>query len=107
MILVGNTAYAILLRFIIWVLYKTTPRTKPMRREGLRYLLDHPRRCYTLLFPSTQTWWLLMIVVTITVVEVICFLALDFWLPVLQELPWASRVLDGVFQSVATRNGES
>lgn len=107
LILVGNTAYAILLRFIIWVLYKTTPRTKPMRREGLRYLLDHPRRCYTLLFPSTQTWWLLMIVVTITVVEVICFLALDFWLPVLQELPWASRVLDGVFQSVATRNGES
>lgn len=106
LILVGNTAYAILLRFIIWALYKITPRTKPMRREGLRYLLDHPRRCYTLLFPSTQTWWLLIIVVTITVVEVICFLVLDFWLPVLQELPWGSRVLDGIFQSVATRNGE-
>ncbi|KAI9322789.1 cation transporter [Dichotomocladium elegans] len=104
LILVGNTAYAILLRFIIWVLYKCTPSSQSLRRETFRYLLDHPRRCYTLLFPSTQTWWLLIVLITITIAEVVCFIALDFWLPVLQDLPWPSRFLDGFFQSVATRN---
>ncbi|KAI9494256.1 cation transport protein-domain-containing protein [Zychaea mexicana] len=105
-ILAGNTAYAILLRFIIWVLWKTTPQRYAMRRETFRFLLDHPRRCYTTLFPSTQTWWLLIILVVITVVELVCFLALNYWLPVLEGLPWGSRFLDGLFQSIATRNGK-
>ncbi|CEG74332.1 Putative Sec63 domain protein [Rhizopus microsporus] len=104
LILVGNTAYAIMLRFIIWVFYQLTPRSKVMLRETFKYLLDHPRRCYTTLFPSTQTWWLFIILVIITVIELICFLALNYWLPVLSGITWGSRFLDGLFQSVATRN---
>ncbi|KAI9486863.1 MAG: cation transport protein-domain-containing protein [Benjaminiella poitrasii] len=104
LILVGNTAFAILLRFIIWVCYRLTPERKVMRRETFRYLLDHPRRCYTTLFPSTQTWWLLIVLVAITLIELICFLALNYWLPVLRGISWGSRFLDGLFQSVATRN---
>ncbi|ORX45719.1 TrkH-domain-containing protein [Hesseltinella vesiculosa] len=104
LILLGNTAYAIVLRFIIWTMYKLTHRSHAMRRETLRYLLDHPRRCYTTLFPSTQTYWLLGILVTITIVELICFLALNYWLPVLDGIPWGSRFIDGLFQSVSTRN---
>lgn len=105
LILVGNTAFAILLRFIIWLLYILTPKTAVMRRETFRYLLDHPRRCYTTLFPATQTWWLLIVLIAITLVELICFLALNYWLPVLADISWGSRFLDGLFQSVATRNG--
>lgn len=104
LILVGNTAYAILLRFIIWLCYRLTPKSNVMRRETFRYLLDHPRRCYTTLFPSTQTWWLLIVLVAITLVELVCFLALNYWLPVLSGISWGSRFLDGLFQSVATRN---
>ncbi|KAF7724505.1 hypothetical protein EC973_000956 [Apophysomyces ossiformis] len=104
LILAGNTAFAILLRFIIWVLYKLTPKSRVMRRETFRYLLDHPRRCFTTLFPATKTWWLLIVLIVITLVEVIAFLSLNYWLPVINQLPWPSRVLDGIFQSVATRN---
>ena len=104
-ILIGNTAYAILLRFIIWVLWRMTPHRYVMRRETFRFLLDHPRRCYTTLFPATQTWWLLIILIGITLIELICFLALNYWLPVLEGIPWASRFVDGLFQSIATRNG--
>ncbi|KAI9253618.1 cation transporter [Sporodiniella umbellata] len=104
LILVGNTAYAIMLRFIIWVCYKLTPRSMEMERETFRYLLDHPRRCYTTLFPATQTWWLFIIVILITLVELVSFLALNYWLPVLKGISWGSRFLDGLFQSVATRN---
>jgi hypothetical protein len=106
LILCGNTAYAINLRFIIWSMYKLTPRSRPMLRETLRYLLDHPRRCYTTLFPSTQTFWLLLTLVVITIIELACFLALNYWLPVLDGLNWASRFIDGLFQSISTRNGE-
>lgn len=106
LILAGNTAFAILMRFIIWCCYVATPRKNILRRETLRYLLDHPRRCYTTLFPSTQTWWLLIVLVAITLVELICFLALNYWLPVLDGISWGSRFLDGLFQSVATRNGK-
>lgn len=107
LILVGNTAFAILLRFIIWFCYICTPQSKVMRRETFRYLLDHPRRCYTTLFPSTQTWWLLIILIAITLVELGVFLVLNYWLPVLAGISWGSRFLDGLFQSVATRNGKS
>jgi Trk-type K+ transport system membrane component len=105
LILVGNTAFAIVLRFIIWACYKLTPEQNFMRRETFRYLLDHPRRCYTTLFPATQTWWLLIVLVAITLTELVCFLALNYWLPVLADISWGSRFLDGLFQSVATRNG--
>ncbi|KAI8140260.1 cation transport protein-domain-containing protein [Fennellomyces sp. T-0311] len=107
LILLGNTAYAIMLRFIIWILYKLTPQEKSMRRETFRFLLDHPRRCYTTLFPATQTWWLLIILLGITIAELVCFLALNYWLPVIADLSWGSRFLDGLFQSVATRNGNN
>ncbi|ORZ11983.1 cation transporter [Absidia repens] len=104
LILFGNTAYAINLRFIIWSMYKLTPLSRPMRRETLRYMLDHPRRCYTTLFPSTQTRWLLLTLVVITLVEWVSFLALNYWLPVLDGLNWGSRIIDGLFQSISTRN---
>lgn len=105
MILIGNTMYAVCLRFVIWVLWRLTPESHSMQRETFRYLLDHPRRCYTSLFPSTQTWWLFFIGIALTVTELVCFIAFNYWLPVLSGLSWGSRVLDGFFQSVATRNG--
>ncbi|KAI9343383.1 cation transport protein-domain-containing protein [Pilaira anomala] len=104
LILAGNTAYAIILRLIIWILYKCTPKSYVMRKETFRYLLDHPRRCYTTLFPSTQTKWLLIVLIGITAVEFVSFVALNFWLPVLEGMDWGARILGGLFQSVATRS---
>ncbi|KAG0163677.1 low affinity potassium transporter [Apophysomyces sp. BC1015] len=104
LVLVGNTAYALLLRFIIWCLYKCTPSSRALRRETFRYLLDHPRRCYTLLFPHTQTRWLLFTLVVINIVQIVSFLVLNYWLPVLEDLSWGERFLDACFQSVSTRN---
>ncbi|KAI8876881.1 cation transporter [Backusella circina FSU 941] len=104
LVLVGNTAYAILLRCIIWICLHLTPEKCVMQREAFRYLLDHPRRCYTTLFPAMQTWWLLIVLVSITLVEWTSFVALNYWLPVLNGIPWASRCIGGLFQAVSTRN---
>lgn len=106
LIIFGNTAYAIVLRGIIWTLYKIMPKHDTMQSETMRFLLDHPRRCYTNLFSSTQTWWLVFALVVINLVEMVVFLATNFWLPVLDGISWGARVLDAYFQGVAIRNGK-
>ncbi|KAI7888314.1 cation transporter [Mucor mucedo] len=104
LVFAGNTAYAIFLRLIIWILYKLTPKSHVMKKETYRYLLDHPRRCYTSLFPATHTKWLVIALIGITAVEFTTFIALNFYLPVLSGINWGARVLDGFFQSVANRS---
>lgn len=106
LILAGNTAYALFLRLIVWIMYKVTPKQYVLKRETYRYLLDHPRRCYTTLFPFTQTMWLCVILVLITAGEFVAFVALNYWLPVLDGINTGARILDGLFQSIATRSGK-
>ncbi|GAB5592140.1 low affinity potassium transporter [Umbelopsis nana] len=104
LILAGNTAFALLLRVIIWALWFTTPQSHETHKDSLRFLLDHPRRCFTTLFPSTQSWWLFLILFAITITELVMFVILNYWLPVVADISWGYRVLDGFFQSVSTRN---
>lgn len=58
LILAGNTCYPIFLRLIVWTMYKILPDNKKWSdsRDTVKFLLDHPRRCYTNLFPSEHTW---------------------------------------------------
>lgn len=67
---------------IRWVIYKCVPESSRVR-ESLKFLLDHPRRCvpwftgadklsdkvfrcFVYLFPSTQTWVLALVMLTLT-----------------------------------------
>lgn len=76
LIVIGNTGFPIMLRFIIWVLSKLVRRGSSLYEE-LRFLLDHPRRCFILLFPSRATWWLFWVLVVLNGLDVIFFIVLD------------------------------
>ena len=102
LIIIGNTAFPIMLRCIIWVLARIVPRGTGLWEE-LMFLLDHPRRCFTLLFPSSATWWLFFVLVILNVVDVVSFLVLDLNNPVVDGLPWNLRVVNGIFQASSTR----
>lgn len=102
LIIIGNTAFPIMLRCIIWVLARLVPRGTGLWEE-LMFLLDHPRRCFTLLFPSSATWWLFFVLVILNVVDVVSFLVLDLNNPVVDGLPWNLRVVNGIFQASSTR----
>lgn len=69
LILAGNTAYPIFLRMIVWNMWKWLPDRMVDAKQTLRFLLDHPRRCYTNLFPSRHTWWLAMVIVILNGVD--------------------------------------
>ncbi len=76
LIIAGNTGFPIVLRIIIWVTTLWVPSGSGIYEE-LRFLLDHPRRCFTLLFPSKATWWLFWILVILNGLDLIFFIALD------------------------------
>lgn len=102
LIIAGNTGFPILLRFFIWVMFKCV-RKNGRTHESLGFLLDHPRRCFTLLFPSYTTWWLLIVLLAFNAVDLIIFCALDINSPVVNFMPVGHRILDGLFQSVSSR----
>ena len=90
-------------------------------QETLHFLLDHPRRCYTLLFPPHQTWFLLTIVLALTYVQIylsnhaayanefsitdwIFFLALNLGIPSFSQLSVGVRVINGLLQAATIRS---
>ena len=103
-----------------WFITKLIPR-KSHLNETLHFLLDHPRRCYTYLFPSHQTWFLLTIVFLLTYVLLCCyrmaeasssslsaidwffFMVLDIGNTVIEDIPLNTRFAAGLFQAVAVR----
>lgn len=101
-IIIGNTGFPVMLRFVIWVLSKVTPSGSGLWEE-LRFLLDHPRRCFTLLFPSSANWWLFWILVALNVIDLLFFLVLDLNSEIVAELPMGTRIADGLFQAASTR----
>lgn len=102
LILAGNTCFPILLRFVLWTIKKLYPR-ESIRYQVLDFLLDHPRRCYIYLFPSHQTWFLLTVVVGLTMTDFISYIILDIGNEALNMIPTGTRILDGFMQSIAVR----
>jgi Trk-type K+ transport system membrane component len=102
LIVIGNTGFPCMLRFCIWVTSKLVPVGSGVWEE-LRFLLDHPRRCFTLLFPSRATWWLFTILVILNGLDLIFFVILDLNDPVITALSPGIRFVDGLFQASSTR----
>lgn len=107
LILAGNTAYPLFLRLIIWFFKKLMPNTPACRDRiiTLNFLLDHPRRCYTNLFPSAHTWWLLGSIVMLNGIDWAAFEILNIGNDPITSLPRGTRVIDGLFQALAVRSG--
>ncbi|KAM3511576.1 hypothetical protein MY11210_004794 [Beauveria gryllotalpidicola] len=110
MILAGNTAYPIFLRFTFWsglkLLDLTTEATSfQSTKLAIKLLLKDPRRIYTNLFPSRLTWWLLFMLVCLNTVDWVLFEVLNLHNPVVQSIPVGPRVLVGLFQALAVRSG--
>ncbi|TKA33183.1 hypothetical protein B0A50_00736 [Salinomyces thailandicus] len=117
LILAGNTCFPIFLRIIIWGLWKITEHPFVVnkwfsseqweeRRRILRFLLDHPRRCYTNLFPSQHTWWLGASVFALNAIDWAAFEILNIDNKELEAgLPTKYRAIAGLFQAFAVRSG--
>lgn len=105
MILAGNTAYPIFLRFIFWSTLKVlnlVTEDEILRdfKDTLQFILKYPRRVYTNMFPARQTWWLLFMVALLNAIDWIGFELLNLGNPVIEAIPVGSRIIDGLFQGL-------
>ncbi|KAL6357043.1 hypothetical protein LRP88_10660 [Fusarium phalaenopsidis] len=99
----GNTLYPVFLRLVIWIMAKVTPRHSPTQ-EPLAFLLNHPRRCYTLLFPSQPTWILFAIIFALNFVDVLLIILLDLHNPEVASLSLDARIPAAIFQAASARH---
>lgn len=102
LIVIGNTGFPCMLRFVIWFLYRIWPSSSPIKEE-YSFLLDHPRRCFTLLFPSSATWWLLAVLIGLNGLDLLLFIVLDLGNDAVTNIPVGYRIVDGLFQAFCTR----
>lgn len=102
LIVIGNTGFPVMLRFIIWVASHLAPVGTGVYEE-LQFLLDHPRRCFTLLFPSGATWWLFWLLIILNGLDVLFFIVLDLGSGPVVDLPAGIKILNGIFEAVSTR----
>ncbi|KAF4611734.1 hypothetical protein D9613_003643 [Agrocybe pediades] len=101
-ILAGNHALPIFLRLVIWTASKILDEHSEAQ-EALSFLLQHPRRCFLYLFPSHQTWFLVLLLVAFSIVEWVAFFVLNIGLPAFEAIPKGQRVVAGLFQGLAAR----
>ncbi|PWW71838.1 hypothetical protein C7212DRAFT_231019 [Tuber magnatum] len=102
LIIIGNTAFPCMLRLIIWIMFKLCPEESSYK-ESLNFLLDHPRRCFTLLFPSGPTWMLFWILIILNSADIILFIVLDLNDGDVTGIPVGHRILGAIFQAASTR----
>lgn len=108
LILAGNTAYPVFLRLIVWTSLKMVPMSERWDdfRKTLQFLLDHPRRCYTNMFPSRHTWWLVACLVCLNGIDWAAFEILNIGnREITGDLSTGYEILDGLFQALAVRSG--
>ncbi|KAI0376026.1 TrkH-domain-containing protein [Hypomontagnella monticulosa] len=110
MILAGNTAYPVFMRLCLWCSLKilrlvTYPQDYVEWKETLEYILKYPRRVYTNLFPSRQTYWLVFMLFVLNGTDWVAFEILNLGNSTLEQTPLGSRIIDGLFQALAVRSG--
>jgi len=91
-----------ILRSTLYILPETE-RYKSWR-ETIEFILKYPRRVYTNLFPSAQTWWLSLLLLVFNAIDWTAFEVLNRDNPSVTFLPLGFRLLDGLFQSLAVRS---
>ncbi|CCL99455.1 uncharacterized protein FIBRA_01473 [Fibroporia radiculosa] len=102
-VLAGNSAFPVFLRFMIWVLSKICPVDSRIN-ETLQFLLDHPRRCFIYLFPSSQTWILFTIQFSIDLIAFVAELVLNINNPEIDSIPTGVRVINALLAAAAVRS---
>ncbi|KAK0227557.1 potassium transporter [Armillaria fumosa] len=102
LILAGNHALPIIMRLIIWICSKFTKPGSDLDK-ALDFLLHHPRRCYLYLFPSHQTWFLMVVLLLMSFVEWVAFEVLNTGLEFYDIMPTGAKIVSGLFQGLAAR----
>eukprot|EP00927_Polykrikos_kofoidii_P053267 TRINITY_DN4758_c0_g2_i1.p1 TRINITY_DN4758_c0_g2~~TRINITY_DN4758_c0_g2_i1.p1 ORF type:complete len:742 (-),score=122.18 TRINITY_DN4758_c0_g2_i1:192-2354(-) len=102
LIVCGNTGLPVMVRLIATVWYKCTKAGSDKERT-LSFLLQHPRRCFTHMFPAVHTAWLLLVIVTLNTVCTAISVWQDYNSVAMKDLSFMNKVWNALFQSISSR----
>lgn len=102
LILCGNTALPIMVRLIA-VCWERLATEGTEGKEVLRFILQHPRRCFTHMFPAVHTLWLLLVVVVLTGWQTVVFLWEDWDSSAVGGMTPSVKFWNALFQAVSAR----
>lgn len=97
--IMGNQAFPFALRSLVHL----RARFDKANREVYDYLLEHPRRCSTHMFPARETTVLTFVLFGFLITEFAFFLLLDRNATIITDRSWGMRVLIALFQAASTR----
>lgn len=98
----GNTFFPSFLRLTIWTTTKIVPAHSRLH-HSLAFLLHHPRRCFILLFPSINTWYLTIIQASLHLLLWVFWFLLQIDYPTIISIPPGNRTICGLFQALGAR----
>ncbi|ELR24824.1 cation transport domain containing protein [Acanthamoeba castellanii str. Neff] len=101
LILAGYTAFPLLMRFIVWCLYRHNKLID--YRPVFKYMLDHPRRCFTHLFPAAETRWLLLVFIFLNSVEFLSEIILDWYSEAYHGFTPGLKLANMYYQTISIR----
>jgi len=102
LIILGNTGLPIMVRLIASALRRHAVPQSDNERI-LDFLLEHPRRCFTHMFPAVHTLWLLLVVLTVTATTTAVLLWQDAESKAMKELGTSDSFFNALFQAVSAR----
>lgn len=100
--IIGYSGFPCMLRLMLWIMQQLSDPRRELH-ESVTFLLEHPRRCFTLLFPSGPTWWLFFVIIILNGIDLFLYVVLDLSNKNFDHLDASNFVTSGIFQSAATR----
>jgi Trk-type K+ transport system membrane component len=97
LIILGNTCAPIAIRVAAQAAHALS------RSDASRYLLDHPRRCYTHIFSVSHTAWLFAMQFAFLVLQIVTISVLDTYGPAFRGLSSSGTVASVFFTAASTR----
>ncbi|KAI0145537.1 cation transport protein-domain-containing protein [Xylariaceae sp. FL1272] len=109
--LAGPAAFPVFMRLLIWTMSKVfhffTPDKEDYTiwKEGFDFILKFPRRVYTSLFPSRDTWLFVATFGGFVIADWILILILTIGNPTMDALPLGQRIFDALFEGFSIPSG--
>eukprot|EP00928_Gymnodinium_smaydae_P061536 TRINITY_DN45589_c0_g1_i1.p1 TRINITY_DN45589_c0_g1~~TRINITY_DN45589_c0_g1_i1.p1 ORF type:complete len:696 (-),score=129.35 TRINITY_DN45589_c0_g1_i1:79-2052(-) len=101
LILAGNTGLPIFIRVVTWGVWRVLPEGP--NKQAVAFLLEHPRRCYTHLFPGIHTLWLVLALVSLDGIPIIVMLLFDRDSLALRGMSFSHQFFNALVNSVSAR----
>ncbi|KAH7020895.1 cation transport protein-domain-containing protein [Microdochium trichocladiopsis] len=110
--LAGPAAFPVFMRLLIWIMSKLMEtfawnRTEEygIWKEGFDFILRFPRRVYTSLFPSRDTWLFVATFGGFVMADWFLILILSIGNPMMEAIPLGQRVFDALFEGFSIPSG--